>query len=53
MEQFNIMGNEELFPHEKYNRSELLENIAVNFVRGIATEEGLKIINNFNKQFYN
>ena len=53
MEQFNIMGNEELFPHDKYNRSELLENIAVNFVRGIATEEGLKIINNFNEQFTN
>ncbi|HHJ11203.1 MAG TPA: TetR/AcrR family transcriptional regulator [Bacteroidetes bacterium] len=53
MEQFNIMGNEELFPPDKYNRSKLLENIAVNFVRGIATEEGLKIINNFNEQFNN
>ncbi len=46
-EQFRIMGNEELFPHDKYSRSELLENIAINFIRGIATEEGIKIINQY------
>ncbi len=44
-EQFRIMGNEDIFPSDKYSKSEVFENIAINFIRGIATEKGLQIIN--------
>ncbi len=46
MEQFKILGDDELFPPEKYSKSEIFKNIAINFIRGIATEKGLKIIDN-------
>jgi AcrR family transcriptional regulator len=46
-EQFKIIGNDELFPPDRYSKSEIFENIAINFIRGIATDEGLKIINKF------
>ena len=46
-EQFKIIGNNELFPPDRYSKSEIFENIAINFIRGIATDEGLKIINKF------
>ncbi len=44
-EQFKILGNDDLFPPDKYSKSEIFENIAVNFIRGIATEKGLAVIN--------
>jgi len=47
MEQFKIIGNDELFPPDRYSKSEIFENIAINFIRGIATGEGLKIIDGY------
>ncbi len=46
-EQFRIMGNEDIFPSDKYSKSEVFENIAINFIRGIVTDKGLKIINEY------
>jgi AcrR family transcriptional regulator len=48
IEQFKIIGNDTLFPPDAYSKSEIFENIAVNFLRGIATIKGLKIIDDFN-----
>ncbi len=47
MEQFRIIGNDELFPPDRYSKSEIFENIAINFIRGIATKKGLKIIDKY------
>jgi len=47
IEQFKIIGNDKLFPPNKYSKSEIFENIAVNFLRGIATINGVKIIDDF------
>ena len=47
IEQFKIIGNDNLFPPDKYSKSEIFENIAVNFLRGIASIKGLGIIDNF------
>jgi len=47
IEQFKIIGNDKLFPPDVYSKSEIFENVAVNFLRGIATINGLKIIDDF------
>jgi len=47
IEQFKIIGNDKLFPPNKSSKSEIFENIAVNFLRGIATINGVKIIDDF------
>ena len=47
IEQFKIIGNDKLFPPDVYSKSEIFENVAVNFLRGIATINGLKIIDEF------
>jgi AcrR family transcriptional regulator len=48
-EQFRIMGNEDIFPSDKFSKSEIFENIAINFIRGIATDKGLEIINKYHE----
>jgi len=46
-EQFKIIGNDEIFPPDKYSKAEIFKNIAINFIRGIATEKGIKLIDEF------
>jgi TetR/AcrR family transcriptional regulator, cholesterol catabolism regulator len=46
MEQLNVLSNEKSFPRDKYKMEEVLECIIVNFMRGIATQKGLEIIEN-------
>jgi TetR/AcrR family transcriptional regulator, cholesterol catabolism regulator len=48
-EQFRVLGNQDIFPEEKYSKAEIFENIVVNFMRGIATNEGLLLIEKYNK----
>lgn len=47
MEQFKLLNNEEVFSEEKFSRAEVFENIVMNFMRGIATQEGLAMIEKF------
>jgi AcrR family transcriptional regulator len=43
-EQMNILSNEEVFPPDRFSKTEVFENIMVNFVRGIATTKGIEVI---------
>jgi len=45
-EQFKLLNNQDLFPEEKFSKAEIFENIAINFLRGIATDKGLHVIKN-------
>ncbi|MBK7479815.1 MAG: hypothetical protein IPI69_08960 [Bacteroidales bacterium] len=38
-EQFKMIGNQEIFPEDKFSKIEIFENISINFIRGIATEK--------------
>jgi len=48
LEQFKMMGNQEIFPENKFSKVEIFENISVNFIRGIATENGLRLLEKYN-----
>lgn len=43
-EQFRLINNQDVFPEEKFSKAEIFENIVINFMRGIATDEGLSLI---------
>jgi len=45
-EQFKLLNNQDLFPEDKFSKAEIFENIAINFLRGIATDKGLAVIKN-------
>jgi len=45
-----IMDNE-LFPYEEFTRKEIVKNIFINYLRGIATPEGLEMINRRDEKF--
>ncbi len=47
-EQVKIIGNDEIFPPDQYSKAEIFENISINSIRGIATEKGLKLIDELN-----
>jgi AcrR family transcriptional regulator len=47
-EQFKMIGNQEIFPEDKFSKIEIFENISINFIRGIATEKGLSLIEKYN-----
>ena len=38
-EQFKMIGNQEIFPEDKFSKIEIFENISINFIIGIATEK--------------
>jgi AcrR family transcriptional regulator len=46
---FNIM-NFELYPFEIFSRREVIKNTVINYLRGIATPEGLEIIQKLEKK---
>ena len=48
LEQFKMMGNQEIFPENKFSKVEIFENISINFIRGLATNEGLIMLENYN-----
>lgn len=48
LEQFKMMGNQEIFPENKFSKVEIFENIAINFIRGLATNEGLIMLGKYN-----
>ena len=49
LEQFSLLSNRNIFPENEYSMIEVFENIVINFIRGIATEEGMNMINQYNK----
>ena len=48
LEQFKLLSNQEIFPEEKYSMVDIFENIVINFIRGIVTENGLELIDKYN-----
>ena len=48
-EQFKILNNQDVFPESKFSKIEIFENIVINFIRGIATEKGLILIEKYNR----
>jgi TetR/AcrR family transcriptional regulator, cholesterol catabolism regulator len=46
----SIMDNE-LFPYELFSRRDVIRNIFFNYLRGISTEKGLKLINRLEEKF--
>ena len=47
LEQFKMLSNQELFPHDKFSKVDVFENIVINFVRGISTKKGLLLIDKY------
>jgi AcrR family transcriptional regulator len=45
-EQFKLLNNQDLFPEDQFSKAEIFENIAINFLRGIATDKGMEVIKN-------
>jgi TetR/AcrR family transcriptional regulator, cholesterol catabolism regulator len=41
----------ELFPYELFSRREVIQNIFINYLRGISTLKGLELINKLEKDF--
>lgn len=44
--QINFLKDRDLFPISDYNREDLFNHIYINFIRGISTSDGQKIIEN-------
>lgn len=51
----DIMGrltfNNDLFPFGQYTRREVISTLTINYLRGIATSEGIDLINKYEKKF--
>jgi AcrR family transcriptional regulator len=43
--------DQDLYPYELFSRREVMNNIFINYLRGIATQNGLKLINSLAKKF--
>ncbi len=43
-EQMNMLADENIFPRDKYDLSEVFKNMTINFTRGISTLKGIEII---------
>ncbi|MFN8239784.1 MAG: TetR/AcrR family transcriptional regulator [Bacteroidales bacterium] len=41
----------ELFPYEQFTRREIIRNVFINYMRGISTPKGLKLINELETRF--
>jgi len=48
LEQFKLLSNQEIFPEDKYSMIDIFENIVINFIRGIVTDNGLELIDTYN-----
>jgi AcrR family transcriptional regulator len=46
----SIMDND-LYPYEEFSRHDVIRNIFINYVRGIATQKGLDLINRLESKF--
>jgi len=43
-EQMNMLANENIFPRDKYDLTEVFKTMTINFTRGISTLKGIEII---------
>ena len=47
--QMKLLVDNEVFSSDKYSRSEVLKNMVINFIRGIATNKGIELIDSLEK----
>lgn len=47
LEQMKLLVDNEVFSSDKYTRSEVFKNMVINFIRGIATNRGIELIDSF------
>lgn len=43
-EQINLVADENVFPRDQYDFTELFRNLIINFVRGISTPKGIDVV---------
>ena len=48
---FRSVMNGDLYPFEEFSRREIIRNTVLNYLRGIATPEGLELISKLEKKF--
>lgn len=48
--QFEVLSNDEVFPPDRYAPADLMRTIIINFIRGIATEKGRRLIDSLLEQ---
>jgi hypothetical protein len=46
----SIMDNE-MYPFDQFSRRDVVQNIFINYLRGISTSKGLELINDLEKQY--
>ncbi len=46
-EMFRLFGDSEVFPFELYDRSEMLDNIFMIFIRGLCTANGIEVLERY------
>jgi AcrR family transcriptional regulator len=49
-ELIRISADYEIFPPDKYSRNDIIKNVYINYLKGIATAKGLEIINALEKK---
>ena len=49
LEQMKLLVDNEVFSSDKYTRSEVFKNMVINFIRGIATNKGIELIDSLEK----
>ncbi|MDD4225122.1 MAG: TetR/AcrR family transcriptional regulator [Mariniphaga sp.] len=49
-EQNNMIMDENIFPRNEFNLPEIFQNLTINFLRGISTNRGIKIIDELMKE---
>jgi len=47
LEQMKLLVDNEVFSSDKYTLSEVFKNMVINFIRGIATNRGIELIDSF------
>ncbi len=48
-EQLTLISNDDVFPERKFSRVVVFENVLINFFRGIATQKGIDLIDQYHK----
>jgi AcrR family transcriptional regulator len=49
-ELIKISADNEIFPLDRYSRNDIIKNVYINYLKGIATKKGLEIINRLEKK---
>lgn len=49
--QAGVMKTPELYSTERYSKKEILQTLMLNFIRGIATDRGLALVNQYSDRF--